>query len=106
MNQRQLDVLTAICNLPTAPYQEQHVIEWLCRWAARHPAIRTRRDRAGNVYLHYRRGPARRTPLVIEAHMDHPGFVAQRQRRNGQVEAVFRGGVRPSHFRNASAQFW
>jgi putative aminopeptidase FrvX len=38
--------------------------------------------------------------------MDHPGFTTTRQRRDGIVEAVFRGGVKPSHFKGAAAQLW
>lgn len=106
-SQRHLEILTALCNLPTAPYCEQHVIAWLLKWAEAHD-IPTRRDRAGNVYLEYRRGRIKRgtLPLVIEAHMDHPGFIVKRQGRDGRIEAEFRGGVRPSHFRGARAKFW
>ena len=106
MNPRHFQILSAICDLPTAPFCEQHVIAWLLQWAALHPQIATRRDKAGNVYLEYRRGPARKNPLVLEAHMDHPGFVLTRQKRDGTLEAHFRGGVKPSHFKNAAVQFW
>jgi endoglucanase len=108
-NARFLQILTDLCNLPTAPYCEQHVIAWLLAWAQSHRGvIRTRRDPAGNVYLEYKRGraPKSAAPLVIEAHMDLPGFIVERQRRDGRIEAEFRGGVRPSHFANATARFW
>jgi endoglucanase len=105
-NQRHRDVLKAICDLPTAPYCEQHVIAWLLDWARQQGrAIRTRRDAAGNLYLDYKRGRAKR-PLVIEAHMDHPGFIVTRQKKTGAIEAEFRGGVKPSHFQGAKARFW
>jgi endoglucanase len=102
----QIEILTALCNLPTAPYCEQHVIAWLLDWARQHPTITVRRDRAGNVYLHYAHGKKSAAPLVIEAHMDHPGFVVRKQGRNGIVTADFRGGVRPAHFAGARAKFW
>jgi endoglucanase len=102
---RYVEVLTALCNLPTAPYCEQHVIAWLLAWAEERPEIRVRRDRAGNVYLEYHRGKKPKTPLVIEAHMDHPGFVVTSQ-GGSIVKAEFRGGVRPSHFEKTRARFW
>jgi len=126
-----IEILTAMCNLPTAPYCEGEVIAWLLAWAKGHEgAIRTGRDPAGNVYLTYRKGRAGRAPqalnahldhadgtpvkapaalggpLVLEAHMDHPGFTVTRQRREGTIEAVFRGGVKPSHFKGARVRFW
>ena len=109
---RHLEILKAICNLPTAPYREQHVVAWLLAWAKQRGRwIHARRDKAGNVYLEYRRGGKKRAgagapPLVIEAHMDHPGFVVTGQKRSGEIEAEFRGSVRPSHFKNTRAKFW
>lgn len=104
---RQLEILSSICDLPTAPYCEEHVIRWLLAWANGHkPAITTRLDKAGNLYLEYRRGRRRAHPLIIEAHMDHPGFIVTGRRRDGRIEAHFRGGVKPSHFKNAGAKFW
>jgi endoglucanase len=103
---RYVEVLTAICNLPTAPYCEEHVIAWLLAWAKEREEISVRRDKAGNVYLEYRRGRKLAAPLVIEAHMDHPGFVVTKQGRGGKVMAEFRGGVRPSHFEKTRAKFW
>src|SRR4051794_38462248 len=104
---RHLEVLTALCNLPTAPYCEQHIIDWLLTWAkAQGKSIQTRRDSAGNVYLEYRRGRTGRPPLVIEAHMDHPGFIVTRQKKGGIIDAEFRGSVKPSHFTGGRVQFW
>ena len=107
ISERELEILAAVCNLPTAPYREQHVIAWLLAWAERQSgAIKVRRDRAGNVYLEYRRGRKSARPLVIEAHMDHPGFIVTRQQRDGTVRAEFRGGVKPSFFAGAKAKLW
>ena len=107
---KNLEILRALCDLPTAPYCEQHVIGWLLRWADGHGgAIGSWRDKAGNLYLEYRHGVGRRrklVPLVLEAHMDHPGCVLERQRRDGTIEAMFRGGVKPSHFKDARVRFY
>ena len=37
--------------------------------------------------------------------MDHPGFITTRQKRDGTVEALFRGAS-PSNFNEAKAQLW
>jgi endoglucanase len=104
---RHRDVLTAICNLPTAPYCEAAVVRWLLEWAATlGKSVQVRRDGVGNVHVHYRLGKAPPAPLVIEAHMDHPGFVVTSTARDGTLRADFRGGVRPSFFEGARAKFW
>ena len=106
-------LLNELCDLPTAPYAEEHVIAWLRDWAGRHrESIRSRQDAAGNLYLEYDGRPrgrirsAKRPPLVLEAHMDHPGFLVEKQRRDGRIDALFRGGVKPSHFKDAQVRFW
>ncbi|HEY4329861.1 MAG TPA: hypothetical protein VGN88_09000 [Phycisphaerae bacterium] len=118
MNPRRAEhqhILTTLCNLPTAPFREEHVMAWLVQWAQPHaPYVTISHDKARNVYLEYRGGPKTRSkargkksvPLVLEAHMDHPGFIVTRQCRDGKIEADFRGGVKPSHFKDATAQFW
>ncbi|HUO08506.1 MAG TPA: hypothetical protein VM008_09430 [Phycisphaerae bacterium] len=100
---RHLELLTTICNLPTAPFCEHHVAAWLEAWADS-ASLQHWRDKVGNLYVEYRRGPKSKSPLIIEAHLDHPGFLATRQSRS-TLHAEFRGGVRPSHFKNAPVQF-
>ncbi|MEI8195808.1 MAG: hypothetical protein WCI73_07865, partial [Phycisphaerae bacterium] len=114
-NLNYLPLLQQVCNLPTAPYAEQHVIAFLLAWAQadhRRQHLRITRDPAGNVYLHYRHGHPRnaagkpQAPLIIEAHMDHPGFLLTEITTDGRLHARFRGGVKPSHFTDAIVGFW
>ena len=83
-----------VVTIPTVSYLEQHVVAYIERFAADR-GLSCRRDRFGNVYVKHRRGRARR-PLVLGAHMDHPGFVvgAVRGRR---LELEFRGGLSASY---------
>jgi putative aminopeptidase FrvX len=102
------EVLKAICDLPTAPFCEEHVARWLEAWA-REVGLRSWRDAAGNLYGEYLRGERSETPLVVEAHMDHPGFlvVGMEEGEAGMiVRAEFRGGVKPSYFPGALVRFW
>ncbi|MGN6370911.1 MAG: hypothetical protein ACTHN5_21870 [Phycisphaerae bacterium] len=101
---RHLQLLHEICNLPTAPYHEHHVIAYLQQWATSHH-LRHWQDKAHNLYIEYRRGPKLKKPLLIEAHLDHPGFLSTKQ-RGKRLHAEFHGGVKPSHFKNAPVQFF
>ena len=105
----QLDLLCRVCNLPTAPYREDFVSAYIRAWAAqpqRTNYLHMRTDRWGNIYLDYRRGLKPKRVLILEAHMDHPGFIIKRQNHDGTLKAEFLGGVPPSHFRDARVGIW
>ncbi len=94
---------------PTAPYREGAVIAWVREFAASHPELRLESDPHGNLHLRRLGVRATRTPLVLSAHMDHPGFRAlrsERARGTYHVDALFLGGVRPSFFPGAAARFF
>jgi len=93
---------------PTAPYREGAVIAWVREWAHGAPHLEVRADRDGNLALRRRGVRASRSPLVLGAHMDHPGFRALRStptRSGVLVDALFLGGVRPECFAGARARF-
>jgi len=94
---------------PTAPYHEGAVIAWLRAFAAERPHLVLREDPDGNLELG-RRGVRRgRSPLVLAAHMDHPGFRARRSVASGashRVEAWFLGRVALAAFPGARVRFF
>ncbi|RIL01369.1 MAG: hypothetical protein DCC71_17850 [Proteobacteria bacterium] len=93
---------------PTAPYREGEVIAWVRAFAARCPGLALREDAYGNLELRRRGVRASAAPLVLGAHMDHPGFRALRCTRapdGFHVDALFLGGVRPEYFAGARARF-
>jgi endoglucanase len=94
---------------PTAPYREGEVIGWVRAFVAARPQLELREDPDGNLAVRRRGVPRSRSPLVLAAHMDHPGFRAVRStrtRRGTQVVAVFLGGVRPEFFPGARVRFF
>ncbi len=106
---RHLQVLKTICNLPTAPFCEEHVARWLETWAST-MGLKIWRDAAGNLYVEYVQGDRSESPFIVEAHMDHPGFlvagIEPGEEKAYVVKAEFRGGVKPSYFAGALAKFW
>lgn len=76
------------------------------------PALCLSRDQFGNLLIEMK---ARRTAdrpdkkpprWVFAAHMDHPGFVADRMRKDGRLAAFFRGGVDAAFFPEARVKFF
>jgi len=105
MKKRWLDVAMELLSLPTAPQYEDAVVAWLEDFARRR-GIRVRTDRHGNLLMHYRRGRAAARPFVFAAHMDHPGFAAERMTKPGMLLARWRGGVPPKLFPGARVRFF
>jgi endoglucanase len=105
---RVLAIAAHTMSRPTAPYREGEVIAWVREFAARCPGIALRTDAHGNLELRRRGVRATAAPLVLGAHMDHPGFRALRSTRapgGFRVDALFLGGVRPEYFAGAKARF-
>jgi len=98
---RWLKIAEGILSQPTAPCLEGMPAEAV-RAFARRRGLGLSEDRWGNVVVKY---PGKRTPksppLVLVAHLDHPGFVVESVR--GRVAAMeFRGGVRRRHARRGT----
>lgn len=82
---------------PAAPYHEhgtRSAVESIC---ADHD-LECRRDRWGNLLVGWRTAPKLR-PLVLVAHLDHPGFEIQQRLGPKRWRARFLGGVGDMYFR-------
>ena len=113
-----LAIARATLSRPTAPYREGAVIEWVREFVAARPHLRLHSDPDRNLVIRRRGVRASRAPLVLAAHMDHPGFRALRSRpiggrgdrggRSGRVrvDARFLGGVAREFFAGAGARFF
>ncbi len=101
MNPLHRRILSGLLSCPTAPFSELQVVAHLHRWAET-LGLEVKEDRYGNVLVHFRRGRRAGSfrPWVLTAHMDHPGFVADRQ-RGSLVWGAFFGGVAEKYFLGA-----
>ncbi len=92
-----LAVAEALLSLPTAPLLEDQPAAWVEAFAAGCGGLAAERDGAGNVVVRYAgeaADPAR--PLVLVAHLDHPGFAVEGV-DEGVAQLAFRGGLSASH---------
>lgn len=92
-----LPIARRLMERPAAPYHEAAVraeVEAICN----EHELPFRRDRHGNLLIKVKRGRAPR-PLVLVAHLDHPGFDITGQLKKGHLRARFLGGVGARYFR-------
>lgn len=82
---------------PAAPYHEAAVCDEI-RDICSENCLDFELDRFGNVLVRLRTGDALR-PLVLAAHMDHPGFEVLRKTTDRSWLARFLGGVPDQYFR-------
>lgn len=104
-----LRLLETLVNLPTAPFVENAVADFIRTFVDQRPWLRLKKDRYGNLLVTY--SPARKSkkrvrPMLFAAHMDHPGFIAGARNEDGLLKAQWHGGVRGLYFRNARVKFW
>jgi len=99
-------ILHDMLSIPTAPFAEHRVIDYIERFCGKRKRLKLTRDRVGNVLVRVRIGRrVVKRPVCITAHLDHPGFVADRMTAKGYVRAFWRGGVPPQYFLRSKVRF-
>src|SRR5215218_2647991 len=88
-----LDLVEDLLALPTAPFVEHLPARFVLDRAAGVPGLDAGRDAAGNVVLRAGDFDGGRPPLVLVAHLDHPGFTVEAV-DGATATLAFRGGVR------------
>ena len=102
-------ILRELLSIPTAPFEEQLVIDYVKSWAEK-VGVKFSLDKYSNIVLELSQGrcgkPSAKKPgYVFHAHLDHPGFIAQSQ-RGKTVTADFRGGVQLEYFKDSRMKFF
>ena len=86
---------------PTAPFHEHAIREEVERICAEN-GLQHRRDSFGNLLIQSKKGRAGR-PIVLAAHLDHPGFEIVRRLSSTHWKVKFCGGVPDRYFRRGTA---
>lgn len=92
-----------IASLPTASFREEHVVAALRRFAEER-GLAFSEVAGGNVLIEYRQGRGHR-PLVLGAHMDHPGFIVEAA-KGRRLTLTFRGGMASTYGRDESLHIY
>src|SRR5690348_9702742 len=99
--------LQEVCSIPTAPFAEQHVVRYVEEFVRRRPKLRLSRDESGNMLIELPgRGRMRRPRWLFAAHIDHPGFVAEKMIDARTLVARFHGWVQIDYVRPAKVRFF
>ncbi len=100
-------ILREVTGLPTAPFLEQYVADYVRSFVKDRRGLTLKTDAAGNLLVRYKFGRKRiARPACFTAHMDHPGFEADRMIDKRRLRATWRGGVRPKFFRGSKVRFY
>lgn len=99
-------ILQQLLALPTAPFREGLVLDWLEQAVDPLRHVTWKYDKHDNLLVHYRNAPKSPTPIALVAHVDHPGFVATEMVTKKQLRAAFHGGVKAEYFDGARVRFW
>jgi len=100
-------ILSQMLSIPTAPFAEHRVIEYIKAFCQHRKGVSCTQDQVGNLLIHVRfRNRKIARPVCITAHLDHPGFVAEKMTSKTRLRAHWRGGVPQSYFAGSRVRFY
>ena len=100
-----MDLLRDVCSLPTAPFAESRVGEFVRVFVGKRKNLTLRGDRFGNLSIELK-SRSRLPRWVFTAHMDHPGFIAKKMLDAHRLKAAFRGWVKVEFVRGTRVRFF
>lgn len=101
-----MGILQELCSIPTAPFVEGRVVEYVERFVKHRKRLRLSRDDSGNLLIDLPGRSRSEKRWVFAAHMDHPGMVSRRMIDDRIVEADFRGWVLADLMKNTKVRFF
>src|SRR5438045_1957995 len=100
------DILMEVCSLPTAPFLEDRVVEYVKKFVGERKKLRLARDEHGNLLVSLPGRSKEVARWVFTAHMDHPGLVSGKMIDEERVECDFRGWVLADLLKGVKVRFF
>src|SRR5579872_4724491 len=100
-----MDLLKSLCSVPTAPFAESRVVEFVREFVGRRKNLTLSADRFGNLLIELK-SRSRLPRWVFTAHMDHPGFIAKKMLDSRRLQAAFRGWVKVEFVKGTRVRFF
>ena len=94
--ERCLKIARELLGQPAAPLMEDLPRAYIRAFVRARPGLKLVEDRAGNMLVKLPGRAGRRPPLVLVAHLDHPGFHVEKASRSA-ARLAFKGGVAQAH---------
>jgi endoglucanase len=99
-------ILQELCSLPTAPFLEGRVVEYIRQFVAERKKLRLTHDEHGNLLITLPGKSKAVARWVFTAHMDHPGLISGRMLDEQTVECELRGWVLAELMKGAKVRFF
>ncbi len=94
-----IDITNQLLSLPTAPYKENSVRDFILDFCSQRK-VGLRQDEFGNLIV-FAKKKYPTGSLAFVAHMDHPGFIIEKTASKGNTTALFYGGWDHQQFKAA-----
>src|SRR3954468_7117770 len=99
-------ILKELCSLPTAPFLEGEIVEYIEDFVSQRKKLRLTRDEHGNLMVSLGGRSKAVARWVFTAHMDHPGLISHRMIDERTVECELRGWVLAELMQGAKVRFF
>jgi putative aminopeptidase FrvX len=101
-----ITILRELCSLPTAPFLEGRVVEYVREFVSSRKRLRLSRDEHGNLLISLAGKSKAVARWVFTAHMDHPGLISGNMLDEQTVECELRGWVLAELMKGARVRFF
>jgi endoglucanase len=101
-----MTILQELCSLPTVPFLEGRVVEYVKQFVANRKKLKLARDEHGNLLISLAGKSTAVARWVFTAHMDHPGLISGRMIDERTVECELRGWVLAELMKGAKVRFF
>jgi len=99
-------ILQELCSLPTAPFLEGRVVEYVKQFVAARKKLRLTHDEHGNLLVSLPGKSKAVARWIFTAHMDHPGLISGKMIDKHTVECELRGWVLAELMKGAKVRFF
>ncbi len=104
MKDKVISLAKDILSHPTAPYREHRIRQYIIDFCKMRK-IKVKQDDVGNLVVTYG-SHYKNTVFAFAAHMDHPGFIIEKDSVRKRTTALFYGGVAEKFFKHSTVKIF
>src|SRR5258708_2985228 len=100
-----MDLLKSLCSIPTAPFVEHRVVEFVRDFVKQRKNLSIRKDRFGNLLIELK-SRSKLPRWVFTGHKEQRGLIGKKVIDKDHLKATFQGWVKVEFIQNTRVRFF